>query len=359
MHRPTLHQPTLPVVLSLGLVAIAACGDNTPTQPSNTLDHSSSLPTLGATANSWALIAPMPGQAGQGPAVGVVPNSNGLSKAYVFGGTNGDGGSGANTRVYDVATNTWRFVSNDTETRVFAFNLNGVGNIGDKLYFSGGKDYGGGSLAITAEAWAFDPASETFTRKADMPLHTADGVSGVIGDKLYVLPGTCSGEGYPAKSYCETEPIRKLFRYNPSTNIWVTKASAPHYHKNGAAGVINNKFYVVGGNKDFDAPTRALDVYDPATNTWKTLASLPVALQPVTGAALREKFYVVGGNSGGVKAYAYDPATNKWTSKAAPTVAGGSNSAAKVFLNGTSRLLMIAGAITDAPDFNGSQIYTP
>jgi N-acetylneuraminic acid mutarotase len=197
------------------------------------------------------------------------------------------------------------------------------------------------------------------TQKADMPFRTAEGVTGVIGDKLYVLPGSCEALVVNAPGECASELIRKLFRFNPATNIWVTKASAPHYHKRGAAGVINNKFYVVGGNKDFDPPTRALDVYDPATNTWKTLASLPVALEPITGAALREKLYVVGGTSGGVKAYAYDPATNEWTSKAAPTYAGGSNSAAKVFLNGASRLLMIVGSTVDAPDFNGSEIYTP
>jgi N-acetylneuraminic acid mutarotase len=181
-----------------------------------------------------------------------------------------------------------------------------------------------------------------------MPLHTAEGVSGVIGDKLYVLPGVCSDFGWPAQGFCEAKPIRKLFRYNPATNIWVTKASAPHYHMSGASGVINNRFYVVGGH------TRTLDVYDPTTNTWKTLASLPVALLPITGAALRGKLYVVGGTGTGIKTYAYDPATNKWESKAAPTNVGGPS--ARVFLNGTSRLLMLVGG---TEDFDESQMYTP
>src|SRR6185437_5055677 len=121
----------LPLALALSVV-LAACGDDTPTQPSNALVPSSAQSSLGATANSWSPIAPMPGTAGQGPAVGVVPNATGPSKAYVFGGTNGAGGSGAATRVYDVATNSWRVIGNT----VYAFNLNGVGNIGDKLYFS-------------------------------------------------------------------------------------------------------------------------------------------------------------------------------------------------------------------------------
>jgi len=297
----------------------------------------------------------MPGQNGQGPAVGVVPNVAGLSKAYVFGGTDGAGGSGAATRVYDVATNSWRVISNATETRVFAFNLNGVGNIGHKLYFSGGTDYGTGSLEWSRSTWAFDPATETLTRKADMPFFTAHGVTGVIGDKLFVLPGSCSGNGWPNPGYCAQEPIRKLFRFNPATNIWVTKASCPHFHMSGVGGAIENKFYVVGGLNDQLHPTRNLDVCDPATNTWKTLAPLPTTLSGVVGAVLRGQLFVVGTSSSGIKHYAYNPTTNKWITKAAPSTYGGP--AAKVFLNGTSRMLVLSGADVDIGDH--SQLYTP
>ncbi len=207
-------------------IFLAGCGEETPTQPSNTADPDLTAASLATASNTWAPIAPMPGFDGFGPAIGVVPSSTGPSKAYVFGGTNGSGGSGAATRIYDVATNTWSFPKDPFKNQVVVFNTNGVGNIGDKLYFSGGYDYGSGSKEIQSTVWAFDPATETLTRKADMPLHTADGVSGVIGDKLYVLPGTCSGQGWPYAGYCETEPIRKLYRYNPATNIWVARRLA-------------------------------------------------------------------------------------------------------------------------------------
>lgn len=347
----------LPLQLTLALsLVLSACGEDTPTQPSNALVPSSTQSSLGAIANSWAPIAPMPGQNGQGPAVGVVPSTVGPSKAYVFGGTNGEGGSGAATRVYDVATNSWRVISNATETRVFAFNLNGVGNVGDKLYFSGGTDYGTGSLEWSRSTWAFDPATETLTRKADMPFFTAHGVTGVIGDKLFVLPGSCSGNGWPNPGYCAQEPIRKLFRFNPATNIWVTKASAPHFHRSGVGGVINNKFYVVGGRDAQFNPTRNLDVYDPSTNTWKTLAPLPTALNGLVGAVLQGQLFVIGTNSvQSIKHYAYNPTSNKWNAKAVPSHYGGP--AAKVFLNGTARMLVLEGATVDNSD--GSQIYTP
>jgi N-acetylneuraminic acid mutarotase len=342
--------------LTVGALGFAACDEEPTTQPSRPADPSLAPPSLAAASNGWSPIAPMPLQAGQGPAIGVVPSSVGRSKAYVFGGTDGEGGSGAATRVYDVAANTWRVISNATPTRVFAFNLNGVGNVRDKLYFSGGKDYGSGTLTFTNAVWEFDPVTETLSRKADMPLFTADGVTGVIGDRLYVLPGSCSGDRYPNPGFCAQEPIRKLFRYNPATDIWVTRASAPHFHKSGVGGVINDKLFVAGGQDDHLNPTRNLDVYDPATNTWKTLAPLPAALNSVVGAVLQGQLFVIGTNSvGSIRHYAYNPASNKWNAKAVPSHYGGP--AAKVFLNGSSRLLVLEGGTVDIPD--RSQLYTP
>jgi len=294
----------------------------------------------------------MPGEFGVSPSVGVVPSSAGPSIAYVFGGTNAAGGTGVGVRAYNVATNTW----SSKTAEVYTFDMNGVGNIGDKLYFTGGYNEVG-SFYREASTWAYDPATDVLTRKADMPLHTADGVTGVIGDKLYVLPGTCYAIGIVVPGYCvEEESIRKFFRYNPATNIWVTKASAPHFHKNGVGGVINNKFYVVGGEDDRRNPTRNLDVYDPATNTWKTLAPLPTALNGVVGAVLQGQLFVIGTNSSGsIRHYAYNPTSNRWNTKAVPSHYGGP--AAKVFLNGTSRLLVLEGATVD--NLDRSQIYTP
>ena len=76
----------------------------------------------------------------------------------------------------------------------------------------------------------------------------------------------------------------------------------------------------------------------------------------MTGAALQGKLFVIGQTiSGTIRHYAYVPATNKWITKAAPSTYGGS--AARVILNGTSRMLVLNGATDDSPDH--SQMYTP
>ena len=92
--------------LTVGALSFAGCGEDTPTQPSSPADPSLTPPSLAAASNTWAPIAPMPGEFGFSPSVGVVPSSTGPSIAYVFGGTNAAGGTGVGVRAYNVATNT-------------------------------------------------------------------------------------------------------------------------------------------------------------------------------------------------------------------------------------------------------------
>jgi hypothetical protein len=339
------------ILLSATALEMVACtSEEALTQPGTAVDPAAATSSLALTSNTWTAKAPRSGTALFGASAGMVPNSAGHSIVYVFGGTDGVGGSGFATSAYDVATNTWTGKGNDSD--VFVFNSNGVGKVGGKLYFSGGYDYRGGTAEVTTNVWAYDAAGNRLIRKAEMPKATADGITGVIDGKLYVLPGTCSGDLWPDPHYCEQEPIRQLFRYNPVTNTWITRRSSPHFHKSGAAGVINGKLYVVGG-----FVTAALDVYDPATNTWTTLAPIPTAGRAM-GAALGGKLFVIVGEGSELHSYVYNPGANTWTTRASPT--WGHDAVVRVTLDGTSRLLAVGGAHGPNGDIpNDSELYTP
>src|SRR5688572_16506857 len=114
--------PYQAVWFTVSVLAFTACDQDTPTQPSGGLDPALDGPALAAALNSWRPVAPLPGSFGSGPAVGAITRSDGLSRAYVFGGTNDVGGSAPSTRVYEVATNTWRATKGSS--RVAAFHLN-------------------------------------------------------------------------------------------------------------------------------------------------------------------------------------------------------------------------------------------
>ncbi|MGH7510215.1 MAG: Kelch repeat-containing protein [Gemmatimonadales bacterium] len=348
-------RPTLEFALPLTVLALLACGETTtPTQPDMGGDPAAL--SLAAATNSWTPRAPTPfSEEFYGYDLGMAPNAAGQSIVYTFGGTDGEGGTGFSVQAYNVTTDTWT----GKLSRVGVFHSNGVGKIGGKLYFSGGYNEVETPPSFSNLVWAYDYSRDRMIRKADLPIFSAEGVTGVINGKLYVLPGACSGERYPNAGYCAEEPTRRFYRYDPATNTWVSRRQAPHFHRQGAAAVIDGKLYVVGGHNNF-TPVADLDVYDPGTNSWRSLAPIPTA-GGAAGAALGGQFYVVvqqfSGASFSYRFYAYNRFTNQWKEKAAPSfdqgvgAFRGKGSVTKVTLDGRPRLFMATG--------DQSALYTP
>ena len=331
-------------ILAAGLVVALGCRDDaeSPTAPDLT-------PSLALPSNSWTSRAGVPDHHG-GFAVGAAQNAAGQSLVYIFGGADQEGNTSfppVSAFVYNVATDAWTILPN---TYMDAADLNGVGKIGNKFYMTGGMKCCEENFETWSKTWAYNLSTGQLQQKANMPKPTRSGVTGVINGKLYVLPGYCSGEAVEPGHCTVGGPIRQLYRYDPSTNTWVTRRQAPHFHTHGAAGVIADKFYVVGSQG------RYLDVYDPATNTWQTRAPIPTAGEELFGAAILSKLFVISWShpSGGdvvSKAYLYDPATNTWHARAAPPN-GLAGPIVKVMLNGQPRLFLPGG-------FGPSYLYTP
>jgi len=351
----------LPVHLVLVLSSLTACADEeSPTQPGAATNVEPMAASVAAAAsNTWTIkAAPPNGAFVQGSSAGVMPDANGDPVLYLLGGGDNDGGWSAPILAYRLSTNTWSF--RGFEPTVDVFNSNGVGRIGKLLYISGGENFSNGGFTIYGGLWAYDPATNVLTPKAEAPKITAAGVTGVIDGMLYVLPGLCSFDNFPHPYYCENEPFRRLFRYNPATDHWVTKKSAPRVHISGAGGAIGGKLYVAGGLR-----TNALDRYDPATDSWTTLAPIPVSganVGYVRGTVLQGKLFVVSAhynqNLGRylTDAFSYDPATNVWTRKARPTYLH--SDMAALTWNGKPYLLAVGGE-DEHEVSNPAELYTP
>jgi N-acetylneuraminic acid mutarotase len=347
---------TATVLSACATVALLACtSENGPAEPEASGAMTPAAPTVAAAVDIWRERGPHRFGTVIGPSVGVLANPAGQSVVYGFGGCDVvQGGFGECTveqiSIYNAATDTWTF---DRSFYVSVWSSNGVGTIGGKLYSSGGYNvHQAGDNSPSRRVWAYDPAARRVTQRADMPKKTAEGVTGVISDKLYVLPGTCDANLWPQPGSCPSEPIRRLYRYDPATNKWVARKSAPHYHRSGAGGVIGGKFYVVGGFHGWQ-PVADLDVYDPATDTWKTLAPIPSAGGAV-GTALGGRLYVLVGTN----AYVYNPGTNRWSPIAKPT--WGHDGVVRVVINGKPKLLAVGGL--HGPNFdipNDTEVYTP
>ncbi|MBA3520995.1 MAG: hypothetical protein H0T90_00630, partial [Gemmatimonadales bacterium] len=189
-------------VLSAGVaLALLACtSEDSLTQPDGLGEPAPAALSLAAAPNSWTPRAPtLFGDDIFGYDLGMAPNASGASIVYTFGGTSDEEDlTGILVHAYNVATDTWT----RRQSQVGVFNSNGIGKIGDKLYFSGGYNEHTSTPFSSNALWAYDYARDRMIRKADLPIFSAEGVTGVINGKLYVLPGACNGNGWPSPGYC-------------------------------------------------------------------------------------------------------------------------------------------------------------
>ncbi|MCC7301264.1 MAG: T9SS type A sorting domain-containing protein [Bacteroidia bacterium] len=156
---------------------------------------------------------------------------------------------------------------------------------GNKAYVGGGWN----GWTMWNDMWEYDPASNSWTQRANTPtnFYTSSGVG--IGSKGYVTGGTLGAA---------------LYEYDPATNTWTAKASAPQaaFWESNAIN-LNNKLYMSDWN--------ILMVYDPSVNSWQTLTPTPNQNIYGPGVSIGSFMYTVF--EGGTGTVRFDPATNTYT----------------------------------------------
>ncbi|MHC4440435.1 MAG: Kelch repeat-containing protein [Planctomycetota bacterium] len=188
--------------------------------------------------------------------------------------------------------------------------------VGGKIYAIGGWHAIGGwnpPWKALTRVDEYDPTTDTWTRKADMPTRRGTTFTCVVNDKIYVLGGDVSG------------PISIVEVYDPATDTWQEQTDVPLPRYTPAPSVVDGIIYVMGGkgkteNLDWGQfPANMVDAYDPATDTWTRKADMPTPRWMQSSCAANGKIYVIGGmTSGGATAAMeeYDPMTDAWTVKA-------------------------------------------
>jgi N-acetylneuraminic acid mutarotase len=193
--------------------------------------------------------------------------------------------------------------------------------------------------------YAYDPATNVWARKADMPGGSYYGAQGVVNGRLYVYSWD------------------RLFRYNPKTNRWVTLPGVGIRMQPVAAG-IGGKLYLAGGMDDLYIGSEWLDVYDPAANSWAPRADMPLRLRAMSRAVINGRLYVAGGTESPWEPPLYDrivadllvynPVTDRWTRKASmPTRRAGAAGAA------AAGKFFVIGGRNDTRYLRKVEAYTP
>jgi hypothetical protein len=158
------------------------------------------------------------------------------------------------------------------------------------LYAIGGKPGGPpGSPYHSVEAYF--PQSDSWTEKAPMPTYRFSACAGVLGGLVYVAGGeTPVG---PSVNHI----LSTLESYNPATDTWTTKASMPVGVRGAVCAAIAGKLYVAGGSlTDYvDTAQGLLQIYDPQTDSWQVGPPMPTPRFFAGAGVIEDTLYMVGG----------------------------------------------------------------
>ena len=220
-------------MMTAGVLVLAACGADDSTAPGPMETPSAAV---AAVANSWIKRADYPGTI-YDAADAVTTNASNQSTLYIIGGKTksalGEGSITDAVKAYNTATNTW--TSKAHLPRPIRLS-NGAVVLDGKIYLTGGftkrlnPETGFYDAETLKSLYVYNPGTNAWTRKRDMPIPTINGVSGAFGGKLYVVTACYT------RSYCgETFSRGALFRYNPANDNWVLLTRTPHDPWGGAA----------------------------------------------------------------------------------------------------------------------------
>lgn len=182
-------------------------------------------------------------------------------RGYAGIGDYGGGSPSSDFWEYNPQSNTWSQKAN----------YPGVGKIGAVGFSIGNKGYiatGSPSSAIgneTNDFWEYDPATDSWEQKPFFPGISRDRAVGFsINQKGYV------GTGY----YYDGAPhtLNDFWEYDPSTEIWTQKADLPAQERSNAIGFSlgDYGFLGIGSQNQIDFWS-----YEPATDTWTQMAFFP------------------------------------------------------------------------------------
>jgi N-acetylneuraminic acid mutarotase len=219
-------------------------------------------------AQNWETLASMPERL-TFPVVGVVDG-----KIHVMGG-GGTGGATAKHYQYDPVTNAW---TSKADVPYKAQQPAGTAN-GNKIHFFGGGFPTSG--APVKSHYIYDATTDTWSKAADLTQARAIHYGVTLNGEVYTL----AGQG--VADWCEV--------YQEATNSWVRKNNLPDSKFWYGAHIVTHGsiFRFCGGG--YTAPVSTANRYDPSSDSWSPLPNVPVAIHGLDGAAIGDKIYLVGG----------------------------------------------------------------
>ena len=164
----------------------------------------------------------------------------------------------------------------------------------------------------------YDPATDTWTQKADMPTPRSYLSTSVMDGKIYAIGGMSNSN---KQWRLETVEV-----YDPATDTWAKARDINQARSCAAISVVNGEMYAMGGRGWSGIQTQpdpylsSVEAFNPKTNQWQEITEMPTPRTSHTASIVDGKVYVIGGYVQEDKKYKnlgtieiYDPATDCWT----------------------------------------------
>ena len=154
-----------------------------------------------------------------------------------------------------------------------------------KIYVIGGIGIDNKHLPTVEE---YDPRLDKWTIKADMPTVRFDLCSSVVNGKIYAIGGLL---GEIQKWF----PLSTVEEYDPVSDIWTKKADMPTPRVYFSTCAIDNEIYAIGGIKDTINMASVIERYDPSSDKWIRDADMQTPRMLCYTGTVDKKVYVIGG----------------------------------------------------------------
>jgi N-acetylneuraminic acid mutarotase len=170
--------------------------------------------------------------------------------------------------------------------------------VNGKIYVFGGSN---NDDSTDSKALEYDPKTDTWTKKADMPTSRFLAAAGVVNGKIYVIGG---GEEW--NDQWDWPVFSAVEEYDPAMDTWTKKTDMPTARDGLSASVLDGKIYAIGGVPDPVGPkkregyTSVVEEYDPETDMWRRAADMTVTRRYLSTATLNGRIYATGGTSEGI-----------------------------------------------------------
>lgn len=188
--------------------------------------------------------------------------------------------------------------------------------IGSKGYVGGGEfDDAYWGEQVLQDFWEYDPSTNEWYQKANIPIPVTDAATFVIGTQAYV----CTGENVGGM-------LSTVYRYDQASDTWTRVADFPGGARYGAVGFsIGNEGYVGTGFVNQAGGFRGdFWRYDPPSNQWSQIASLWPGYERVSASSFSVGgygFVTCGEGNTGLfgDMWEYLPNSNTWIPQPGPT----------------------------------------